>query len=58
MTTDDRDGARQIVTYLRTRGRRRIATITGPLQLPGGVQRLAGYRDAIGGDFHPAPSRS
>jgi len=54
VATDDRDGARQIVAYLRSRGRRRIATIIGPMQLPGGVQRLAGYQDAIGGDFDPA----
>jgi DNA-binding LacI/PurR family transcriptional regulator len=52
VSTDDRDGARQIVTYLRSRGRRRIATVTGPMDLPGGVQRLAGYRDAIDG-FEP-----
>ncbi|GAA1656726.1 LacI family DNA-binding transcriptional regulator [Actinoplanes couchii] len=53
VTTDDRDGAQQIVSYLRSRGRRRIATITGPMDLPGGVQRLAGYRDAVG-TFDPA----
>ncbi|WP_229070488.1 LacI family DNA-binding transcriptional regulator [Actinoplanes sp. DH11] len=53
VSTDDRDGAQQIVTHLRQRGRRRIATITGPMDLPGGVQRLAGYRDAIG-TFDPA----
>lgn len=47
VSTDDRDGAQQIVSYLRSRGRRRIATITGPMELPGGVQRLAGYRDAL-----------
>jgi DNA-binding LacI/PurR family transcriptional regulator len=47
VSTDDRDGAQQIVSYLRSQGRRRIGTITGPMQLPGGVQRLAGYRDAI-----------
>lgn len=53
VTTDDRDGARQIVAYLRSRGRRRIATITGPLHLSSGVQRLAGYQDATGTDFDP-----
>jgi DNA-binding LacI/PurR family transcriptional regulator len=53
VATDDRDGARQIIAYLRSRGRRRIAVITGPMHLPGGVQRLAGYRDAIG-DAGPA----
>jgi DNA-binding LacI/PurR family transcriptional regulator len=45
---DDRDGARQMVGYLRSRGRRTIATITGPLDMPGGVDRLAGYHDVLG----------
>jgi DNA-binding LacI/PurR family transcriptional regulator len=53
VSTDDRDGAQQIVAYLRSRGRRRIATVTGPMDLPGGVQRLAGYRDAVA-TFDPA----
>ncbi|HEX8629425.1 MAG TPA: LacI family DNA-binding transcriptional regulator [Catenuloplanes sp.] len=45
---DDRDGARQMVAYLRSRGHRTIATITGPLDTSGGVDRLAGYRDVLG----------
>jgi DNA-binding LacI/PurR family transcriptional regulator len=45
---DDRDGARQMVTYLRSRGHRTIATITGPLDTSGGVDRLAGYHDVLG----------
>jgi DNA-binding LacI/PurR family transcriptional regulator len=53
VATDDLDGARQMVRYLRSCGRRRIATVTGPMNLPGGVQRLAGYRDAVAG-FDPA----
>ena len=53
VTTDDRDGAQQMVAYLRSRGRRRIATVTGPMNLPGGAQRLAGYLDAVNG-FDPA----
>ncbi len=48
VAADDRDGAHQMVSYLRSTGRRRIATITGPLDTPGGVERLAGYRDAVG----------
>jgi DNA-binding LacI/PurR family transcriptional regulator len=48
VAADDRDGARQMVSYLRSRGRQRIATITGPLDTPGGVDRLAGYRDVLG----------
>jgi DNA-binding LacI/PurR family transcriptional regulator len=48
VAADDRDGARQMVQYLRDQGRRTIGTITGPLDTPGGVQRLAGYRDVLG----------
>jgi DNA-binding LacI/PurR family transcriptional regulator len=38
------DGARQAVRGLVDSGRRRIATIAGPQDAPGGVDRLAGYR--------------
>lgn len=48
VAADDRDGARQMVEYLRSRGHRTIATITGPLDTPGGVERLAGYREVLG----------
>jgi DNA-binding LacI/PurR family transcriptional regulator len=51
VAADDRDGGYQMTSYLRDRGRRRIGTITGPLDMPGGVERLAGYRDAMGGDL-------
>ncbi|GAA3463107.1 LacI family DNA-binding transcriptional regulator [Saccharothrix longispora] len=51
---DDRSGARLVVEHLRSRGRRRIATITGPTDTPGGVERLAGYRDVVGDDADPA----
>lgn len=47
VAADDRDGARQMVTYLRTRGHRTIGIITGPLDTGGAVDRLAGYRDVI-----------
>ncbi len=47
VTVDDREGARQMVEYLRSTGRRRIATITGPLDTPGGLDRLAGYRETV-----------
>jgi DNA-binding LacI/PurR family transcriptional regulator len=50
VAANDRDGARQMVSYLRSLGRQRIATITGPLDTPGGQQRLAGYRDLVGSD--------
>ncbi|MEV6104507.1 LacI family DNA-binding transcriptional regulator [Streptomyces sp. NPDC051940] len=47
VAADDRDGARDMVRYLVESGRRRIATVTGPLDTPGGVDRLAGYRDSL-----------
>ncbi|WP_419999486.1 LacI family DNA-binding transcriptional regulator [Streptomyces boninensis] len=47
VAADDRDGAREMVRYLYGSGRRRIATVTGPLDTPGGVDRLAGYREAL-----------
>lgn len=45
--TDNRDGARQAVTHLVHRGRRRIAVITGPLDQTSAQDRLDGYRDAL-----------
>ena len=53
VAADDRDGARQMVQYLLSKGRRTIGMITGPLDTPGGVDRLAGYRDVLG----PVPDR-
>jgi DNA-binding LacI/PurR family transcriptional regulator len=48
VAADDREGARQMVRYLRESGRSRIGTIAGPLDTPGGRDRLAGYRDVLG----------
>jgi DNA-binding LacI/PurR family transcriptional regulator len=48
VAVDDRDGARRMVRHLASRGRRTIGTITGPLDMPGGVDRLAGYREVVG----------
>jgi DNA-binding LacI/PurR family transcriptional regulator len=45
---DNRGGSRQAVEYLVGRGRRRIAAITGAQDMAVGVDRLAGYRDALG----------
>jgi DNA-binding LacI/PurR family transcriptional regulator len=53
VAADDRDGARQMVRYLRSTGRRRIGTVTGPLDGPGGFQRLAGYQDVMGDEAAP-----
>jgi DNA-binding LacI/PurR family transcriptional regulator len=44
---DNRGGARAAVAHLAERGRRRIATITGPLDMGVGLDRLDGYRDGL-----------
>jgi DNA-binding LacI/PurR family transcriptional regulator len=44
---DNRGGARQAVTHLAGRGRRRVATIAGPLDMGVGVDRLDGYHDGL-----------
>jgi DNA-binding LacI/PurR family transcriptional regulator len=53
VAADDRDGAQQMVSYLRSAGRQRIGTVTGPLDKPGGTQRLAGYQDVMGAAAAP-----
>ncbi|MER5742625.1 LacI family DNA-binding transcriptional regulator [Streptomyces sp. NPDC002225] len=45
--SDNFAGARAAVDHLHARGRRAIATITGPLDVYGARRRLDGYRDAI-----------
>jgi DNA-binding LacI/PurR family transcriptional regulator len=47
VAADEQGGAQQMVRYLYQSGRRRIATITGPLDTPGGVGRLSGYREVL-----------
>ena len=44
---DNRGGARKAVDHLARQGRRRIATITGPLDMGVGLDRLEGYRDGL-----------
>jgi DNA-binding LacI/PurR family transcriptional regulator len=44
---DNRQGGRSAVEHLVEIGRRRIATIAGPADMPAGLDRLSGYRDAI-----------
>lgn len=44
---DNRGGARAAVEHLAASGRRIIATITGPADMAPGIDRLAGYRDAL-----------
>ncbi|MEU8796451.1 LacI family DNA-binding transcriptional regulator [Spirillospora sp. NPDC048819] len=46
---DNVGGARAAVEHLLARGRRRIATITGPLDMSAGLDRLAGYREILSG---------
>jgi len=48
VAADDRGGARLITQYLLDQGRQRIATVAGPDDTAGGVERLAGYRDVLG----------
>ncbi len=45
---DNRGGARDAVDYLLDHGRTQVATIAGPQDMCAGVDRLAGYRDALG----------
>jgi DNA-binding LacI/PurR family transcriptional regulator len=44
---DNRGGAGKAVDHLARKGRRRIATITGPLDMGVGLDRLEGYRDGL-----------
>jgi len=47
VAADDRDGARDMVRHLLSLGRRRIGVVSGPLDTPGGVDRLAGYKEVL-----------
>jgi DNA-binding LacI/PurR family transcriptional regulator len=51
---DSRQSAQHAVWWLRRQGRTRIAVIAGPQDMPAARDRLAGYRAALGPDFHPA----
>lgn len=44
---DNQGGARMAVEHLLATGRRKIATVTGPLDHPAARDRLAGWRDAL-----------
>lgn len=48
VAADDRSGATEAVRHLLGRGRRTIATIAGPPETACGLNRLAGWRDAVG----------
>ncbi|WP_255947293.1 LacI family DNA-binding transcriptional regulator [Streptomyces odontomachi] len=47
-----RDGARLAAEHLLARGCRRLATISGPLDVPAGQDRLTGFRDALARHGH------
>ena len=53
VSADDRAGGHTMTRHLMAQGRTRIATITGPMEGPGGQLRLEGYRDALGAAFDP-----
>lgn len=48
VAADDLGGAEAMTRHLVERGRTRVATITGPMDTPGGRQRLEGYRRVLG----------
>lgn len=50
-----RDGGRLAAEHLLARGRRRVATVAGPLELPAARERLAGFRDTMARHGHPRP---
>ncbi|MFJ4472419.1 LacI family DNA-binding transcriptional regulator [Streptomyces sp. NPDC089424] len=52
--SDNYGGARSAVEHLIGRGRRRIAHITGRLDVYGAQRRIDGYRDALRDAGHPA----
>ncbi len=45
--TDNEGGAAQATRHLIARGRRRIATIAGPVDMSAGLERLTGWRRAL-----------
>jgi DNA-binding LacI/PurR family transcriptional regulator len=51
---DNVGGARSAVRHLLDGGRRRIATLTGPLDMAASADRLEGYRSALAGAGIPA----
>ena len=47
--TDNRQGGRRATRHLIEGGRRRVATVTGPIDMAAGADRLEGYREALRG---------
>jgi len=52
---DQPAGARLAADHLASRGRRRLATIAGPQDMPAGQDRLTAFRDALARHGLPAP---
>jgi len=52
---DQRLGARLAAEHLLARGCRRLATISGPLDIPAGLDRLEGFRSYLAGRGLPEP---
>ena len=50
VSADDFNGAKQMMQHLIGLGRTRIATIAGPQDTPGGLDRLRAYREVLGAD--------
>ncbi len=53
VAVDEVGSARIMTRYLKDRGHRRIATIAGPRDTPGGRFRLVGFREEMGDDYLP-----
>jgi DNA-binding LacI/PurR family transcriptional regulator len=50
------DGARLAADHLVSRGRGRVGTLTGPLDVPAGQDRLTGFREAMARHGNPCPA--
>lgn len=53
VTVTDYHGGISAIEHLRCRGARRIAMIAGPVDAPGSIERVMGYRAAMAADFDP-----
>ena len=54
---DNRGGAASAVRHLLESGRRRVATIAGPQDMPPGADRLAGYHETLSSAGHAIDDR-
>jgi DNA-binding LacI/PurR family transcriptional regulator len=50
---DNRGGAAAAAAHLLAQGRRKLATISGSLDMPAAMDRLLGFREALGAAGHP-----